>query len=43
MFTLLHNFLEEILNNQFSSVFTKEDCENLADLGQDIPVEAPPH
>jgi hypothetical protein len=31
----------DILNDQFSSVFTKEDCENLPDLGQDISVEAP--
>ncbi|KAH3801311.1 hypothetical protein DPMN_154959 [Dreissena polymorpha] len=31
----------KILNDQFSSVFTKENCENLPDLGQDIPVEAP--
>ncbi|KAH3718417.1 hypothetical protein DPMN_061221 [Dreissena polymorpha] len=30
------------LYDEFSSVFTKEDCENLPDLGKDIPVEAPP-
>lgn len=37
-----HSDKAEILNNQFSSAFTKEDCSNMPSMGNSLKSEVPP-